>query len=408
MLIYLAIASGFVFVLITVVALALRKIQSQQQDIRRMQEYLINVYDHSLVQLINNNQSQNVAAVKGLMDSISQNMVNLTALNESKFEALRLNIEDKLFRIQSDNANKLEIIRATVEEKLHDTLENKLANSFKQVSEHLEQVYKGLGEMQNLASNVGDLKKIFTNVKTRGIWGEAQLETLLDQVLTKDQYIKNAQVQKNSSERVEFAIKIPSKTDDDFVLLSIDSKLPLEPFENLLNAINAGAVEEVSVCQKALEVAVKSQAKDIAKKYIQPPTTVDFAILFIPIEGLYAEIIKIPGLIDSIQRELRVMVTCPSTFAALLSSLQMGFRAIAIEKRSAEVWKMLNLFKKEFGRFTMHLAKTKQRIDQASQEIQGVEMRSMKIEKQLANVHIDTQESVEEVDPVTDPNKLVA
>lgn len=396
---YLIIAAAVLFLTCLGLAIGLRKLHTKQQEVKQMQEYLIKVYDHSLVQLINNAQSQNISAVKGLMDSISQNMVNLTTLNESKFEALRLNIEDKLFRIQSDNANKLELIRATVEEKLHDTLENKLANSFKQVSDHLEQVYKGLGEMQSLASNVGDLKKIFSNVKTRGIWGEAQLETLLDQILTPDQYIKNAQVQKNSSERVEFAIKIPSKIDDDFVLLSIDSKMPLEPFENLLNAINLGVTDEIISCQKLLEATVKTQAKDICKKYIQPPSTVDFAIMFIPVEGLYAEIIKIPGLIDLIQRECRVMITCPSTFSALLSSLQIGFRAIAIEKRSAEVWKMLNLFKKEFSRFTVHLAKTKQRIDQASQEIQGVEMRSQKIEKQLANVHVSAFEEIEEGDP---------
>jgi DNA recombination protein RmuC len=279
-------------------------------------------------------------------------------------------------------------MRATVDEKLQTTLEKRLGESFKQVSERLEQVYKGLGEMRNLATGVGDLKKVLTNVKTRGTWGEIRLSHILEQILTPDQYGVNVATKKNSNERVEFAIKLPGQDTDEqkVVWMPIDSKFPQEDYQRLLDAQEAADKELSEKSIKNLEMRIKTEAKFIKEKYIDPPHTTDFGIMFLPIEGLYAEVLRRPGLCDTLQREFRIVVTGPTTLAALLNSLQMGFRTLAIEKRSSEVWELLGVVKTEFGKFGDVLAKTKKKLKEASNTIGQAEVRTRAIERKLRDV----------------------
>jgi DNA recombination protein RmuC len=276
-------------------------------------------------------------------------------------------------------------MRETVDEKLHSTLEKRLGESFKMVSERLEKVHQGLGEMQNLANGVGDLKKVLTNVKTRGTWGEVQLENLLEQVLTVDQYEKNIATKKGSRDPVEFAIKLPGR-DNHPVYLPIDAKFPLEDYQRLQEAQEKANVLAIEETGKALENRVKLEAKNIKEKYIDPPFTTDFGILFLPTEGLYAEIIRRVGLCDSLQRDCRVVIAGPSTVAALLNSLQMGFRTIAVEKRASEVWTLLGAVKTEFGKFGDILKKTGEKLKQASDTIEEAERKSRTIESKLKKV----------------------
>ena len=341
---------------------------------------------------------------KDQMDSFSRQLLEMTQLNEKKFEAMRKAIETQLRTLQEDNSRKLEQMRAVVDEKLQSTLERRLADSFKQVSERLEQVYKGLGEMKSLATGVGDLKKVLTNVKTRGTWGEIRLSHILEQILTPDQYAVNVATKKASNERVEFAIKLPGPDShsEKVVWLPIDSKFPQEDYQRLLDAQEAADKTLADKSVKNLEMRVKAEAKAIREKYIDPPQTTDFGIMFFPVEGLYAEVLRRPGLCDSLQREYRIVVTGPATLAALLNSLQMGFRTLAIEKRSSEVWELLGVVKTQFGKFGEVLAKTKKKLQEASNTIDQAEVRTRVITRKLDKVQqLPESESAKLMEPVT-------
>jgi len=305
---------------------------------------------------------------------------------DERFERLKLSVESRLTAIQADNSAKLEEMRRTVDEKLHATLEQRLGQSFQLVSERLEQVHRGLGEMQTLAAGVGDLKRVLTNVKTRGTWGEVQLSALLEQLLTADQFSANVATRPDSNERVDFAIRLPGKGDGAVVWLPIDAKFPIEDYQRLLNAqdrCDPAAVEEAA---KAIEVRLKNEAKSIREKYVAPPHTTDFAMLYLPIEGLYAEALRRPGLAETLQRDHRVSLAGPTTLAALLNSLQMGFRTLAIEQRSAEVWAVLGAVKTEFGKFGEALAHTKKKLDEASNSISKAETRTRQLSRRLREV----------------------
>jgi DNA recombination protein RmuC len=305
---------------------------------------------------------------------------------DERFERLKLTVEGRLTAIQADNANKLEEMRRTVDEKLHATLEQRLGESFKLVSDRLEQVHRGLGEMQTLAAGVGDLKRVLTNVKTRGTWGEVQLSALLEQLLTADQFASNVATRPGSNERVDFAIRLPGKDDGAVVWLPIDAKYPIEDYQRLLDAqerADPAAVEEAS---RAIETRLKNEAKSIHEKYVAPPHTTDFAMLYLPLEGLYAEALRRPGLAETLQRDYRVSLAGPTTLAALLNSLQMGFRTLAIEQRSAEVWAVLGAVKTEFGKFGEALAHTRKKLDEASNSIAKAETRTRQLSRKLKEV----------------------
>ncbi len=311
----------------------------------------------------------------------------LTQANEERLEKVRLTVEAKLREIQDDNGKKLEEMRRTVDEKLHQTLEKRLGESFKLVSDRLEQVHKGLGEMQTLASGVGDLKRVLTNVKTRGIWGEIQLGNLLEQVLTAEQYERNVATKPGSNDRVEFALKLPGRDKEGSVVwLPIDAKFPQEDYQRLLEAQDAANPEMAEIAAKALEARVKAEAKEIAAKYISVPQTTEFALLFLPTEGLYAEVLRRPGLCEQLMQEQRVIITGPTTLGALLNSLQMGFRTLAIERRSSEVWSLLGAVKTEFGKFGDLLEKTGKKLQEAGNSIDNAARRSRAIERKLREV----------------------
>jgi len=300
---------------------------------------------------------------------------------------VRATLETKIKDLQADNGARLEEMRKTVDEKLHATLESRLSASFKQVSERLERVHQGLGEMQQLALGVGDLKRVLTNVKTRGTWGEVQLEMLLEQVLTPDQYAKNVETIAGSGARVEFALKLPGKEEGGVpVWMPIDAKFPKEQYERLLEAADSADAEGVALAGRELERAIRGEAKTIAEKYVSPPHTTDFAILFLPTEGLYAEVMRRPGLADELQRVSRISIAGPSTLTALLNSLQMGFRTLALEKRSSEVWQVLGAVKTEFAKFGDVLALTRQTLERAAKNIESAETRSRQMARKLKSV----------------------
>ncbi len=332
--------------------------------------------------------AENIRVQKDQLDSFSKQLIALARLNEEKLETIRKTLESQLRSLQEDNTQKLEQMRATVDEKLQSTLDKRLGESFKQVSERLEQVYRGLGEMRTLASGVGDLKKVLTNVKTRGTWGEIRLSHILEQILTPDQYDVNVATKKNSNDRVEFAIKLPGQAADKekIVWLPIDSKFPQEDYQRLMDAEEAADIELAEKHIKNLEIRVKAEAKHIKEKYLEPPHTTDFGIMFLPVEGLYAEVLRRPGLCDTLQREHRIVVTGPTTLAALLNSLQMGFRTLAIEKHSSEVWQLLGVVKTEFGKFGDVLAKTKKKLQEAGDTIDKAEVRTRAIARKLREV----------------------
>jgi DNA recombination protein RmuC len=332
--------------------------------------------------------SENAAMQKNQLDSFSKQLGTMTKLNEEKIEGMRQTMEKRLQALQADNTQKLEQMRATVDEKLESTLEKRLGQSFRQVSERLEQVYKGLGEMRHLATGVGDLKKVLTNVKTRGTWGEIQLGAILEQILTPDQYDVNVATKKRSKEKVEFAIKLPGQDPDPdkTIWLPVDAKFPQEDYQRLLDAQEAADKELAEKSMKNLETRIKAEAKNIKEKYIDPPGTTDFGIMFLPVEGLYAEVLRRPGLCDTLQRDFRIIVTGPTTLAALLNSLKMGFRTLAIEKRSSEVWELLGQVKTEFGKFGQVLSKTKKKLQEASNTIDQAEVRTRVIERRLKKV----------------------
>jgi DNA recombination protein RmuC len=340
----------------------------------------------SLLQASSGREEQSVA-LKRFADTLQQTLASLTESNAQRMLEVRATLESKIRDLQTDNATRLEEMRKTVDEKLHATLETRLTESFRHVSERLEKVHQGLGEMQQLALGVGDLKRVLTNVKTRGTWGEVQLEMLLEQVLTVDQYAKNVETVAGSGARVEFAIKLPGVVEGGApVWLPVDAKFPKEQYERLVEAADRADADGVAQFGRELERAVRLEAKTICEKYLAPPHTTDFAILFLPTEGLYAEVMRRPGLADDLQRALRVSIAGPSTLSAILNSLQMGFRTLALEKRSSEVWQVLGAVKTEFGKFGDVLSQTKLTLERAAKNIENAEVRSRQMARKLKSV----------------------
>ncbi len=362
------------------------------QNLRVELNSLIKTFENSILTRI----TENITHQKNQFDTFSSRLDKLTDITEQRLDKVRETIENKLAEIQKDNSEKLEKMRETVDEKLHKTLEERLGESFKLVSDRLEKVQKGLGEMQELATGVGDLKKVLSNVKTKGVLGEYQLENILEQLFSPEQYAKNVKTKKGSNSFVEFAIKLPGKLDSNkTVWLPIDSKFPTEDYQVLQNAYENGNAELINKARLVFANTVKKFAKDIRDKYIAPPNTTDFAIMFLPVEGLYAEVLNNVGLFETLQREYKVVVTGPTVLAAFLNSLQMGFRTLAIEKRSSEVWEVLSAVKSEFGKFGEILDKTKKKLQEASNVIDKAGVRTRAIERQLNKVQelpVDTDE----------------
>lgn len=315
---------------------------------------------------------------------LDKRLEQLRDKNDEKLEQIRKTVESRLESLQKDNADKLEKMRATVDEKLQSTLEKRLGESFKLVSDRLEQVHKGLGEMQGLASSVSDFKRVLTNVKTRGTWGEVQLENLLEQIFIKDHYDKQVMLKSGSRDVVDFAIKLPDKSSKKgFIYLPIDAKFPLEDYQRLVSAEEKGDLEESAAASKALVARIKLEAKSIKEKYIVPPATTDFAVLYVPIESMYAEVLRQPGLFEQLQSDYRVTVAGPTTIAAILSSYQLGFRTLAIAEQTSEVWETLTIVKGEFGKFGDLLDKTKQKLVQATNTIDLASRKSRTLESKL-------------------------
>ncbi len=335
---------------------------------------------------------------KKQLDSFEQKIGGLTEKTGKSLNEVRETIEQKLELIRSDNSKKLEEMRKTVDEKLHDTLEKRLGDSFKIVSERLEEVHKGLGEMQSLATGVGDLKKVLTNIKTRGTWGEVQLGAILENILTPEQYAQNVVTKKGANTRVEFAIKLPGKRDET-VWLPIDAKFPKEDYEKLVDAQDTANTDVIEQTKKNILLRIKAEAKDISDKYLDPPGTTDFGILFLPVEGLYAEVLRMPGIVDTLQREYRIVLSGPTTLSAFLNSLQMGFRTLAIEKRSSEVWSVLGSVKTEFTKFGEILDKTKKKLQEATNSIDKASQKSKTIHRKLRNVARLPESSEKAYDP---------
>jgi len=321
------------------------------------------------------------------LQGFGEQLGKLTSSNEQRLDAVRVAVEQRLDALRTDNAAKLEQMRATVDERLQATLEQRIGESFKLVSERLEQVHQGLGEMRTLATGVGDLKRVLSNVKTRGMWGEVQLAALLAEVLTPQQYATNVETVPNSNKRVEFAIRLPGTGDDGRPCwLPIDAKFPLEEWQKLQDALERADAPAADVARKALAEFLRVAARLIKDSYVSPPFTTDFAILFVPTEGLYAEMMARAGFAEMLQREFRVTLTGPTNFLALLNSLQMGFRTLAIEQRSSEVWKVLGAVKTEFAKFGDVIAKTKDKLDQASRTLDETGVRSRAIVRELHKV----------------------
>ena len=367
-----------------------RAIERLSQTLSTQSDHLRKLLDDKLTQAqqdARSGRTEQAESLKGFGELLTGQLHQLMQRNTEGMDTLRQAIETRLAAIQTDNSQKLEQMRQTVDEKLHNTLEQRLGESFKRVSEQLERVHAGLGEMQTLASGVGDLKKVLSNVKVRGTWGEVQLDNLLEQILSAGQYEKNVATRPNSAERVEFAIKLPGRDEaGSIVWLPIDAKFPLEDYQKLLEAQELGDLAAMEDAGRAMENRVRAEAKTIRDKYIEVPHTTDFALLFLPIEGLYAEVIRRPGLFDTLQRDYRVTLTGPTTLTAILNSLQMGFRTLAIEQRSSEVWQVLGAVKTEFGKFGDALAKTKKKLDEASRTIEQAEVRTRAIDRSLRKV----------------------
>ncbi len=340
------------------------------------------------------------------MESFSRQISILTASNDKKMEEIRQVIDGKLKEIQTDNAGQLERMRETVDEKLQSTLEKRLGDSFKQVSERLEQVHQGLGDMRALALGVGDLKKVLTNVKSRGTWGEVQLGALLGEILSPEQYLANVRINEQSGDFVEFAIKLPGQGDSpsDFVLIPVDAKFPMEDYSRLMDAQDKSDASAAEDAVRQLEASIKKAAKDISQKYLAPPKTTDFGIMFLPSEGLYAEVIRRTQLVSFLQREYRIVVSGPSTFAAFLNSLQMGFRTLAIQKRSGEVWKVLGEVKAAFGRFGESLDAVRKRLDQAASSVDDAQKKTRTLAGKLKAVEAlpDASETITIADEETE------
>lgn len=346
----------------------------------------LGVMSGALKDQLEGNSGQIKHQFSALQETVSQQLTGLVQGSQQSAEQLRVALNERLAAIQLDNTTKLEEMRRTVDEKLHATLEQRLGESFKLVSERLEQVQNGLGEMKSLAASVGDLKRVMTNVKSRGTWGEMQLGAIIENVLTMDQYGKNVKTVPGSNELVEFAIRLPGKHDAHPIWLPIDSKYPVEHYQRLMDAYDAADKAAIAQAGNAFETSMKLEAKKIVSKYVSPPHTTDFAILYLPTEGLFAEVIRRPGLVEAIQNDCRVMMTGPANLAAMLNSLQMGFKTLAIEKRSSEVWSLLGSVKSEFTKFGDIVDATKKSIDAAASKFNEVGVRTRAIQKKLRDV----------------------
>lgn len=369
------------------------KIINEIQNASKNQNELNNTLNKLILQQIKDSNDT-------LLNTVSQN--NRTQFTQQNEILTRLNgvlqnndqsmknaittLENGLSSMRQDNEKKLEQMRQTVDEKLNVSLENRLTNSFNIINERLQSVYEGIGVMKQLATGVGDLKKVLTNVKTRGTWGEIQLESLLEQILTKDQYLSQVKINPKNMDRVDFVIKMPGKDDSGEVYLPIDAKFPIEDYQRIIDASENGNKEDVDIAVKNLEKRVKEEAKKIKEKYILIPKTTDFAVMYVPIEGMYAEILRINGLCEQLQTQYKIIVCGPTTLSALLNSLQLGFKSLSIEKRSSEVWNLLSTFKVEFTKFVDLLAKTQKKLAEASNTIELATKKSRTIDRKLKNV----------------------
>lgn len=328
--------------------------------------------------------SQNLQLQKQELIVVQNRLESILKSNEDRLARATQILDSGLTKLQTDNEKKLEQMRQTVDEKLNVSLEKRLAESFNIINNRLQSVYEGLGEMKQLATGVGDLKKVLTNVKTRGVWGEVSLANLLEQMLSPDQFSSNVAI-KDNQERVDFAIALPGK-DDKTILLPVDAKFPIEDYQRLVEASETGNVQQTEAAKKGLEKRVKEEAKKISEKYILLPKTTDFAVMYLALEGLYAEVLRMPGLAEELQREYKVVICGPTTLSALLNSLQLGFKTLSIEKRSSEIWQLLGVFKQEFGKFVDLLAKTQKKLAEASNTIESATKKSRTIERKLKNV----------------------
>ena len=392
-------------VLLVILLIRQASLTHRQEKDQMRQEHSLTVLGN---QLLDNLDAQHDGMVESLqntnqhlLSTMSQMGQNQTTLLDSMQRQVLLSTrtqEEKINSLRLENERQLGEMRRTVDQRLSESLDKKLDSSFAQVSERLESVYKGLGEMHTLASGVGDLKKVLTNVKTRGIWGEMQLGSLIRQVLAPGQYEENVAVVPGSAERVEFAVCLPDQSGG-MVYLPIDSKFPQEDYVRLVDASQAGDAAAADTARKALERRLKEEAKKISSKYVSPPSTTDFAIMFLPIEGLYAEALQTPDLVDSLQRDYRIIMAGPGTFSAMLNALQMGFRTLAIEKRSGEVWRLLGEIKTDFSRFTEILEATRHRLDQAGESIDSAVSRTRTIRKKLSDIETDSPELSPQPDP---------
>lgn len=395
-------------VLLVILLVRQASLSHQQEKEGMRQEHSLTVLGNQLLDSLDAQHDGMVESLQNtnqhLLSTMSQMGQNQTSLLESMQRQVLLstrNQEEKINTLRLENERQLGEMRRTVDQRLSESLDKKLDSSFAQVSQRLESVYKGLGEMHTLASGVGDLKKVLTNVKTRGIWGEMQLGSLIRQVLAPGQYEENVAVVPGSPDRVEFAVCLPDQSGG-MVYLPVDSKFPQEDYVRLADASQAGDAAAADAARKALEKRLKDEAKKISSKYVSPPSTTDFAIMFLPIEGLYAEALQTPDLVDSLQRDFRIIIAGPGTFAAMLNALQMGFRTLAIEKRSGEVWRLLGEIKTDFARFTEMLEATRRRLDQAGESIDSAVSRTRTIRKKLSNIETDVPELPEspaEADP---------
>lgn len=367
---------------------------------KRLREELSNIFK-SFGDSFDKRVSEFTSTQNKNFEGFSIKLTELIDKNDAKMEKVREVVEKKLESLQKDNSEKLEAMRATVDEKLHATLEKRFGESFKLVGDRLDLVSKGLGEMQAVASGVGDLKKVLSNVKTRGTWGEAQLGNLIEEVFTPDQYEKNVRTKKTSKDNVEYAIKLPGNEDGKHIWLPIDAKFPLEDYQKLVEAQDQGNMVLVEELGKALENRIKSEAKDIRDKYIDVPDTTDFGILFVPTESLYAEILRRPGLYELLRRDYKVIITGPTTIQVILNSLNVGFKTLNIQKRSGEVWAILATVKTEFGRFGGLLEKTQKKIQEAGNVIEDAITKTRTIEKKFDKVHkisgVEPEEEIAEL-----------
>ena len=386
-LLVIGIAAVILLAVLIVIVLISNKNKVDEQYLARQISADISRQQSELRQELTAQTQNSVGAMGGMLE---QRLQGFAAENRRSLDSIRDTVEKRLDNIQTDNARQLDEMRRTVDEKLNKSLDEKFSNSFSLVSQRLEQVYKGLGEMQNLAVGVGDLKKVLSNVKTRGILGEIQLGSILAEILSPTQYEENAATKQGSRNRVEFAVKLPAD-EGGFIYLPIDSKFPGDTYLALRDAVESGDKAQIEVCEKALLGTIRNEAKDIHDKYIDPPHTTDFAVMFLPFEGLYSEVVN-RGMVEELQHKYKVSIAGPSTMAALLNALQMGFRTLAVQKRSAEVWDVLRSVKKEFDSFADVLEKTQTRLDQANKELDNlVGVRTRQMQKQLAKVGTDEE-----------------